>query len=69
MQLIVISELDILGSARLDDAQNWKEGFNNGLQQSRVIVYLLSAQSFATMNENILKKKEDNVLTEFEKGI
>ncbi|KAI8804196.1 hypothetical protein BJ742DRAFT_826094 [Cladochytrium replicatum] len=53
----------------LNDGQNWKEGFINGLQQSRAIVYLLSAESFATMNHNVLDGKEDNVLTEIEKGI
>ncbi|KAI8806584.1 hypothetical protein BJ742DRAFT_711417, partial [Cladochytrium replicatum] len=53
----------------LNDAQNWKEGFINGLQQSRVIVYLLSAESFTTMNQNVLAGKEDNVLIEIEKGI
>ncbi|KAI8801286.1 P-loop containing nucleoside triphosphate hydrolase protein [Cladochytrium replicatum] len=53
----------------LNDAQNWREGFINGLQQSRVIVYLLSAESFTTMNQNVLAGKEDNVLIEIEKGI
>ncbi|KAI8801260.1 P-loop containing nucleoside triphosphate hydrolase protein [Cladochytrium replicatum] len=53
----------------LNDAQNWREGFVNGLQQSLVIVYLLSAESFRTMNQNVLAGKEDNVLIEIEKGI
>ncbi|KAI8810008.1 hypothetical protein BJ742DRAFT_867947 [Cladochytrium replicatum] len=53
----------------LNDAQNWREGFINGLQQSRVIVYLLSAESIKTMNNNVLAGKEDNMLIEIEKGI
>ncbi|KAI8801267.1 P-loop containing nucleoside triphosphate hydrolase protein [Cladochytrium replicatum] len=53
----------------LTDAQNWKEGFVNGLQQSLVIVYLLSAESFTTMNQNVLAGREDTVLIEIEKGI
>ncbi|KAI8810033.1 hypothetical protein BJ742DRAFT_852171 [Cladochytrium replicatum] len=38
----------------LNDAQNWREGFINGLQQSRVIMYLLSRESIKTMNNNVL---------------
>ncbi|KAI8802186.1 hypothetical protein BJ742DRAFT_834222 [Cladochytrium replicatum] len=53
----------------LNDAQNFKEGFLNGLKRSRIIVYLLSAESFATLNKNILDIKEDNVLAEMEEGV
>ncbi|KAI8805449.1 hypothetical protein BJ742DRAFT_407304 [Cladochytrium replicatum] len=48
---------------------DWSEGFINGLQKSRVIVYLLSKESIRTMLSKLEKGQRDNVLVEIEEGL
>ncbi|KAI8814411.1 hypothetical protein BJ742DRAFT_785222 [Cladochytrium replicatum] len=48
---------------------DWTTGFVNGLQKSRVIVYLLSQQSLDAMKEKLEINQRDNVLVEIEEGL
>ncbi|KAI8814434.1 hypothetical protein BJ742DRAFT_864954 [Cladochytrium replicatum] len=48
---------------------DWSDGFINGLQKSRVVVYLLSRDSINTMKTKLEKGERDNILVEIEEGL
>ncbi|KAJ1535354.1 hypothetical protein HK096_002718, partial [Nowakowskiella sp. JEL0078] len=53
----------------LRGGEDWKNFFLHALQQSRVVVYLLSESSFEIMKGKLQNDKIDNVLLEIEEGL
>ncbi|ORY41412.1 hypothetical protein BCR33DRAFT_826358 [Rhizoclosmatium globosum] len=58
-----------LDSKCLNDAEDWKDGFLNGLQGSKLIVYLISEASLNTLIGKTMDSRDDNVLLEIEAGL
>ena len=50
----------------LPDGQDWEKSFLKGLEGSSVIVLLISKLTLEGMLDNVTKKKQDNVLLEWE---
>ncbi|KAJ3109495.1 hypothetical protein HDU97_005152 [Phlyctochytrium planicorne] len=62
--------LNVFLDARcLGDGADWKEGFENGLNDSEVILYLISKASLEIMQEHLENNVPDNVLIEMQKGL
>ncbi|ORY22403.1 hypothetical protein BCR33DRAFT_162027 [Rhizoclosmatium globosum] len=58
-----------LDSNCLNKGEDWEQGFLNGLRNSKLIVYLISAASLETLIEKTNANKVDNVLLEIETGL
>ncbi|KAJ3298122.1 hypothetical protein HDU79_000524 [Rhizoclosmatium sp. JEL0117] len=53
----------------LNDAENWKDGFLNGLYGSKLLIYLISDASLETLIGKTSAYTQDNVLLEIEAGL
>ncbi|ORY23910.1 TPR-like protein [Rhizoclosmatium globosum] len=58
-----------LDSNCLNKGEDWEQGFLNGLRNSKLIIYLISAASLETLIEKTNANKVDNVLLEIETGL